>query len=277
MSRRTPWIVTGIIVLVVAAPVVIAGTVLLALFGSRGDLRSGPHQVTSPGRALVSSVAKIENSGDARDFLGSTRLQIEAAARSAGHGVFVGVAPAAAVDRYLAGADVDVVQDFDLAPFTLSTDRRAGTATPAAPAAQDFWVARAEATTGAAALTWTVQDGDYRVVVMNADATPGIDVDGTFGVVIPRAFALSMVVLVIGLVLGALGVVLLLVGLLQRPRPAPPVQAPQRPAVPGPIPTQSAPATAQAAAPAAPAVPAVPAGPPATGREQEPDAASPRT
>ena len=39
MSRRTPWIVTGIIVLVVATPVVIAGIVLLALFGSRGDLR----------------------------------------------------------------------------------------------------------------------------------------------------------------------------------------------------------------------------------------------
>ena len=179
--------------------------------------------MTSPGRALVSSVAKIENSGDAGYLLGSTRLEIEAAARSAGHGVFVGIAPAAAVDRYLAGADVDVVQDFDLAPFTLTTDRRPGTATPAAPGAQDFWVARAEATTGAAALTWTVQDGDYRVVVMNADATPGIDVDGTFGVVIPRAFALSMVVLVIGLVLGALGVVLLLVGLLQRPRSAPPV------------------------------------------------------
>ena len=66
MSRRTPWIVTGIVVLVVATPVVISGIVLLALFGSRGDLRQGPHQVTSPGRALISSVAKIENSGDAR-------------------------------------------------------------------------------------------------------------------------------------------------------------------------------------------------------------------
>jgi hypothetical protein len=270
MSRRTPWIIAGIVFMAVAVPVVIAGTVLLALFGSRGDLRTGPHQVTAPGRALTSSVAEIDNSGDARDVLGNSRLEIEATARNAGHGVFVGIAPAAAVDRYLAGADVDVVQDFDLAPFTLTTDRLPGTATPAAPGAQDFWVASAEAQSGAASLSWTVRDGDYRVVVMNADATPGIDVDGTFGVVIPRAFALSMVVLVIGLALGVLGFVLLLVGLLQRPRsapPAPPVPARPQPTLPGPVPTQSAPAAAQTA----------PAGAPATGREQEPDAASPRT
>jgi hypothetical protein len=267
MSRRTPWIVVGIVLLVIAMPVVIAGTVLLALFGSRGDLRSGPHQVTAPGRALISSVAEIKDSSDAREFFGNTRLEIEGTARSAGHGVFIGVAPAAAVDRYLAGADVDVVQDFDLAPFTLTTDRVPGTATPAAPGAQDFWVARAEATTGVAALTWTVRDGDYRVVVMNADASPGIDVDGTFGVVIPRAFALSMTVLVIGLVLGVLGLALLLVGLLMRPRPTPPVPPRAQPTLPGPVPTQAAPAAAHTA----------PAGPPATGREQEPDAASPRT
>jgi hypothetical protein len=267
MSRRTPWIVVGIVLLVIAVPVVIAGTVLLALFGSGGDLRSGPHQVTAPGRALISSVAEIKDSSDAREFLGNTRLEIEGTARSAGHGVFVGVAPAADVDRYLAGADVDVVQNFDLAPFTLTTDRRPGTAAPAAPGAQGFWVARAEATTGVAALTWTVRDGDYRVVVMNADASTGIDVDGTFGIVIPRAYALSMTVLVIGLVLLALGFALLLVGLLQRPRPIPPVPAREQPTLPGPVPTQAAPATA----------PTTPAGPPATGREQEQDAASPRT
>jgi hypothetical protein len=266
MSRRTPWIVVGIVLLVIAVPVVIAGTVLLAMFGSRGDLRTGPHQVTVPGRALISSVAGIENSADVREFLGNSRLEIEATARSAGHGVFVGVAPAAAVDRYLAGADVDVIRDFDLAPFTLTTDRRPGSAAVAAPGAQDFWVARAEAPAGVASLTWTVRDGDYRVVVMNADASPGIDVDGTFGVVIPRAFALSMTVLVIGLAFGVLGVALLLVGLLQRGRPAPPVPAQPQPAVPGPVPTQAAPVAAATAA-----------GPPPTGREQEPDAASPRT
>jgi len=270
MSRRTPWIVVGIVLLVIAVPVVIAGTVLLAMFGSRGDLRTGPHQVTVPGRALISSVAGIENSADVREFLGNSRLEIEATARSAGHGVFVGVAPAAAVDRYLAGADVDVIRDFDLAPFTLTTDRRPGSAAVAAPGAQDFWVARAEAPAGVASLTWTVMEGDYRVVIMNADATPAVDVDGTFGVVIPRAFGLSMAVLVTGLVMGVLGVALLLVGLLQRGRPTPPAPtapAAARPPVAGPVPAQTAPTTAPAP---------TPAGPPATGREQESDPASPR-
>ena len=188
MSRRTPWIVTGIVVLVVATPVVISGIVLLALFGSRGDLRSGPHQVTAPSRALISSVAEINDTADAGSLLGDTRLELAGTPRDAGHGVFVGIAPAAAVDRYLAGADVDVVDDFELAPFSLTTNRRPGTASPAAPGAQDFWVARAEARSGTASLSWTVRDGDYRVVIMNADASPAVDVDGTFGVVIPGAF-----------------------------------------------------------------------------------------
>jgi hypothetical protein len=270
MSRRTPWIVAGIVVLVVATPVVIAGIVLLALFGSRGDLRSGPHQVTTPGRALISSVAAINDTTDAGFLLGNSRLELDGTARDAGHGVFVGIAPAAAVDRYLAGADVDVVSDFDLAPFSLTTDRRPGTAAPAAPGAQDFWVARAEASSGTASLSWIVRDGDYRVVIMNADASPAVDVDGTFGVVIPRAFGLSMAVLVTGLVMGVLGVALLLVGLLQRGRPTPPAPtapAGARPPVAGPVPAQTAPAATPAPAPT---------GPPATGREQESDPASPR-
>jgi hypothetical protein len=267
MSRRTPWIVTGIVVLVVATPVVIAGVVLLALFGSRGDLRSGPHQVTTPGRALVSSVAEIQDTADAAFLLGDSRLELDGTARDAGHGVFVGIGPAAAVDRYLAGADVDVVRDFDLAPFSLTADRRPGTAAPTAPGAQDFWVARAEASSGTASLSWTVRDGDYRVVIMNADASPAVDVDGTFGVVIPRAFGLSMAVLVTGLVMGVLGVALLLVGLLQRGRPTPAAPATARPPVAGPVPAQTAPATTPAPTPARP---------PATGREQESGSASPR-
>jgi hypothetical protein len=56
----------------------------------------------------------------------------------------------------------------------------------------------------------------------------------------------------------------LLVGLLRPGRTAPPAPARRQPAVQGPVPTQIAPAAA-------------PAGPPATGREQESDAASPRT
>jgi hypothetical protein len=243
MSRRTPWIVAGIIVMAaIAAPVVIAGTAMLALFGSAGQLRTGPHVVTTPGRALVSSVAEIDSAAALASALGDNRVEIQGTARSADHGVFVGIAPAAAVDRYLAGADVDVVTDFEVSPFRLTTRHQPGNAVLRSPGSQSFWVARAEARSGTARLSWPVQDGDYRVVLMNADGSPGVDVDGRFAVVVPSAFGISMTVLATGLGLALLGLVLLTLGLSapRSPRPPaswpgsvpPPVPAPGRPPVP---------------------------------------------
>ena len=48
-------------------------------------------------------------------------------------------------------------------------DRSAG-----APGAQRFWAASAQGG-GTQALTWDVEDGDWSVVVMNADGSPGVD------------------------------------------------------------------------------------------------------
>ncbi len=240
MSRRTPWIVVGIVVMVIAAPVVIAGTALLALFGSGNQLRTGPHVVTTPSRALVSSVAEVDSASEVASVLGDNRVEIQGTARSADHGVFVGIAPAAAVDRYLAGADIDVVTDFEIQPFRLSTDRLPGTAAVAAPDGQDFWVAKAQAAAGTATLNWTVRDGDYRIVVMNADASPGVDVDASFALVLPAASGIGTTVLVTGLVFGAIGIAMLVVGLRRPERPAPAIRSPRGPAAAAaPVPPQA--------------------------------------
>ena len=62
-----------------------------------------------------------------------------------------------------------------------------GTGVPAAPAAALPWAARAQGT-GSLTLTWEVQDGDWTVVVMNQDASPGITVRAEAGL---SALALS--------------------------------------------------------------------------------------
>jgi hypothetical protein len=134
----------------------------------------------------------------------------------------VGIGPADAVDRYLDGAAIEVVTDFEVAPFQMDTSPRAGSATIAAPGAQDFWVARAETRSGTAQLSWTVRDGDYRMVFMNADGSPVVNVDGRFGIVVPAARPLSLATLVIGLVLLAGGGLALFLGLRA---PAGPVEA----------------------------------------------------
>jgi hypothetical protein len=219
MSRRA-GIIVGCCLLAVGGLVTVSGVVLLVAFGSADGLRTGPHPLTTSSRALVSSAAEISNASAANGVLGETRIDIQATTRGGAHGAFVGIGPAAAVDHYLAGAAVEVVTDFEVAPFRLDTQPRPGSASISAPGSQDFWVARGETGSGTAALSWTVRDGDYRFVVMNADGTPAVNVDAGFGVAVKGARTLGLIVLVVGFVLLAAGALALILGLRA---PAPPV------------------------------------------------------
>ena len=80
--------------------------------------------------------------------------------------MFVGIGRAADVDRYLDGVEHDVVTDLDHRDPDYS--RRAGGAPAAPPGAETFWVASATGS-GEQTLDWEPEDGDWRVVVMNAD------------------------------------------------------------------------------------------------------------
>jgi hypothetical protein len=212
MSRRA-GIIVGCCLLAVGSLVTLSGVVLLVAFGSAAGLHTGPHPLTTSSRALVSSVAEISNAGTSDAVLGRTRIDLSATTRGGDRGAFVGIGPADAVDRYLAGAPIEVVTDFEVAPFRLTTSPRAGSATIGAPGSEDFWVARAETRSGTAALSWSVRDGDYRMVFMNADGSPVVNVDGQFGIVVPLARPLSLAVLVVGLVLLAGGGLALFLGL----------------------------------------------------------------
>ena len=72
------------------------------------------------------------------------------------------------MDRYLRGASYDVATDVSIAPFHLTLARHRGTATPAPPGSESFWVAKASG--NHPTLTWTVTSGSYRLVAMNTDA-----------------------------------------------------------------------------------------------------------
>lgn len=234
MSRRTPLIVLGAVVLAIGGLAALTGAALAAFFASGDTIATGPHPVTTPTRALVSSVAELDGLGVAPGNPEQARVEIDATGRAGGPGVFVGVGRAADVDRYLAGADVDVVTDLEVSPFALSTRHQPGTAVVPAPGSQSFWVARAEASSGTARLSWPVQDGDYRVVLMNADASQAFDADARFAVALPAAHGIGVAVLVTGLVLTLLGGLALTMGL-RTPKPAgppPPGGAAPAPLVP---------------------------------------------
>jgi hypothetical protein len=216
MSRRIPLVVLGAVVLAFGGLAALAGLALAVVFGSGNVIASGPQPVTTPTRALVSPMAEFDGVSGAPSVLGQARIDVEATARGGERGVFVGVATAADADRYLAGADVDLATAVEFLPFRLTTRHQAGAVVVPAPRTQTFWVARAEADSGTARLSWPARDGDYRIVFMNADGSPAVDVDARFALVVPSALRISLILLAAGLGTALLGGIMLTLGLLSR-------------------------------------------------------------
>jgi hypothetical protein len=115
------------------------------------------------------------------DLYGKVRLRVTP---RAGKDLFVGIARTRDVTRYLRGTAHASVTDIDYHPFDVHYTTTGGTRRAAAPATQRIWAAQAHGR-GAQTLTWDVADGDWSVVVMNADGSPGVDADVRAGANVP--------------------------------------------------------------------------------------------
>ena len=125
-----------------------------------GFLMSPTEELSTPTYAIVSERADLDTEGAEwalETFLGIVRIRSEST-----RPVFVGIGPAADVERYLDAVEHDVVTDF----IHRDPDygRRDGARRPAPPGVQRFWVASA-AGSGEQTLEWDPKDGDWRAVV----------------------------------------------------------------------------------------------------------------
>jgi hypothetical protein len=141
--------------------------------------------------------------------------------------VFVGVARSADVDRYLADVAHDFVIEIDGGAVILR--ERGGGSEVDLPADQDFWI-ESSSGPGTQVVEWEADAGRWTVVVMNADASPRIEVDVAAGVragfLVPAAFFL----LGLGLFLLLGGVALILFGALGLRHPPSDEEPPPGPA-----------------------------------------------
>jgi hypothetical protein len=216
MSKRTALIAAGVVLAAGGGVTAIAGAATLAIAGTDGTLSTGQHALSSDTTALVSDRADLDDLDGAHIGNPSLKLAVEASDRR----VFVGVGPAADVDRYLAGASVETVDDIETGPFRLETSVRTGTAQLAPPVDQDFWVARASGATSAAT-SWHLHGGRYRIVIMNADGTPGIHADGKFGLHVPWLTPVAFTALGGGAAVLLAGLTIVVLGLRNEPEPTP--------------------------------------------------------
>lgn len=142
-----------------------------------------------------------------RDRYGEIRIQA-----SSRKPLFVGIARSRDVAGYLRGTQHDLVSDVAYSPFRADYRRVAGDARPQAPAGQDFWAASASGP-GTQAVTWEVEEGDWSVVVMNADASRGVDADVEAGAELPFLASLGWGTLIAGVVALVIAATLAIIGM----------------------------------------------------------------
>jgi hypothetical protein len=187
-GSRIALTITGAIASLIAVALVAGGA--LALWGDSqkdddGYLRTDTERFSTDTRALATENLDV-NLGDA-DFIAQSndlgKITVSVESRD-GKPVFVGIARTSDVDRYLANVPYTTVHDLDVAPFRADYDRHSGHRHPVAPEHAGIWQESSQGT-GKRSIDWKIDDGDYSVVVMNADGSLGVDADISTGADIP--------------------------------------------------------------------------------------------
>lgn len=143
-------------------------------------------------------------------------VKVEAAASDPAREIFLGIAEAGDVRAYLANVAYDEIVDFELRPFRVGYRRHPGTSAPAAPGTQRFWEASAQGP-GTRTIEWDVEPGSWALVLMNADGSAGLDLRGSAGAQLPWLFWVGLGLLIAGLVVLALGILLIYFGVRRLP------------------------------------------------------------
>jgi hypothetical protein len=206
-AGRIVAIVGGCILGVLGLGLLIAGIAGTVAYGVARDddgyFRTGEIHLATPTSAITSDSLDLGgNPGDAdwlteRGDFATVTLDLRPA--GSGQELFAGIGPADDVTRYLASVALDRMSDYDDSSSTVTYTRHEGSATPAPPGDQTFWVAKT-ATSQSGALTWDVKGGDWTVVVMNADGSSGVDANARVGIKIDWLLPVAIALIVVGVV-----------------------------------------------------------------------------
>jgi hypothetical protein len=168
--------------------------------------------VTSPGAAVTSQSLELSGGPSStlpEQLLGRAKVRVDA---GAGQQVFAGVARSRDAAAYLAGAGYSTVVD-PSGPGGEPTYRQHPGGLPAQPPTSARIWAASTTGTGRQTFTWPVREGDWTLVVMNADGSRGVAADVAVGATVPAATGIVVGLLVAGALLLVLSVVVLVLAL----------------------------------------------------------------
>jgi hypothetical protein len=207
---RVLLLVLGSIAALFAFGALAFGTVLVVLDQTQRDddgyLMSPSEDFSSSTFAIVSESAEIDADGAERAldvFLGTVRIRSESERE-----VFVGIAREADVDSYLGDVERDVVRHIGDDP---RYGRRDGGEPAGPPGDEAFWAASTSGS-GEQTLEWEPEDGDWRIVLMNEDASRGVSSELSIGAELDSVLWIGIGALAFGALLAALAAVAITAG-----------------------------------------------------------------
>ncbi|MCR4405233.1 MAG: DUF4389 domain-containing protein [Candidatus Acetothermia bacterium] len=212
-AGRIVLLIFGVIVVLVVIGLPFGGGAVMVvqkvLADSEGFISTRTVQLERESHAIVSEPAAIDIGLDwpwRPGRLGT--MKVEATAGDPARAIFLGLAEAAAVRAYLADVAYDEIVEFKLRPLRVSYRQHPGGSPPAPPATQRFWEVAAQGA-GPQTLRWEVEPGEWVLVLMNADGSAGLDLRGSVGVKVPWLFPVGLGLFIAGLVVLAIGIVMI--------------------------------------------------------------------
>jgi hypothetical protein len=212
-AGRVVSLVSGCVVALMALGLAGVGVTLLAADRSSRDangyLTSRGFFVGTTGYAVLT-----ESLGMHADYPGRSMphammgdVRITATPRG-GQDVFIGIARTADVERYLSGTARAVLDRVENGRAVVT--EIPGGAPASAPPSADLWRRQASGSSPQT-LTWSPTNGDWTVVVMNADGSPAVAADVTVGAQVPALLWVSGALLVVGALFAIVAIALMLV------------------------------------------------------------------
>lgn len=168
-KRRIAAIATALVALALA----IAGAVALAGNAFRdgaGYFNTPAKTFTSGGYAIAMKSVDISDAPQWALDAGLDSVRVKA---EGDRPLFIGIARASDLQRYLRGTDHDDVSHLNYHPFQVDYDHTVGHAPSGGPKNKSFWV-ESSSGTGNLTLTWKPRPGNWRAVLMNADGSRGV-------------------------------------------------------------------------------------------------------
>ncbi len=215
MGARVLLLVSGAVAGLLAVGMIALGG--FALWGEsqkdkEGYLSTDSHRFAASTHALATDNLEMDLDGVeglvSSPDLGQVRLRVTS---PSGEPVFVGLARTQELSAYLAGVAHSKVTDLDYEPFEAEYSPRGGERKPAPPAGERIWAASTEGA-GSQTLNWEVKEGDWSVVVMNADGSRGVQADVSAAAKVPYLTSIGWGVLGGGTVLLLAALVLIVFG-----------------------------------------------------------------